>query len=167
MPYAIVKNLSESYLRTYQQEFGLEYTIFRFFNTYGPRQTTDFVVPKLIQQAINGEPLTIYGDGLQTRTFCFVDDNVATQIACLKHDKMINGTINIGSDQEMTILDLANEVIRVTNSSSKVHHLPALKEGDMTRRCPDITQMRGILDRELVSLEDGIKATESYLRGIK
>ena len=145
----------------------MEYTIFRFFNTYGPRQTTDFVVPKLIQQAIDGEPLTIYGDGLQTRTFCFVEDNVETQIACLKHDKMINGTINIGSDQEMTILDLANEVIRVTNSSSKVHHLPALKEGDMTRRCPDITQMRDILDRELVSLEDGIKATELHLRGIE
>ena len=76
LPYAVVKNVGEAFLRSYKQEFGLDYTIFRFFNTYGPKQSTDFVMSKFIAAASNDEDITIFGDGLQTRTFCFVDDNI-------------------------------------------------------------------------------------------
>ena len=81
VPYAVVKNIGEAFLRSYKQEFGLEYTIFRFFNTYGPNQSDDFVMSKFLFKALKGEDITIYGDGSQTRTFCFCDDNID---ACLK-----------------------------------------------------------------------------------
>ena len=75
LPYAVVKNLGEAFFKSYQQEYGLNYTIFRFFNTYGPKQSTDFVISKFIKSALEGTPIQIYGDGLQNRTFCFIDDN--------------------------------------------------------------------------------------------
>ena len=80
LPYAIVKNVGEAYLRSYFQEFGLEFTIFRFFNTYGPKQSEDFVMSKFLSAALNNQDITIFGDGSQTRTFCYIDDNVD---ACL------------------------------------------------------------------------------------
>ena len=76
LPYAVVKNVGESFLRSYQQEYGLDYTIFRFFNTYGPKQSQDFVMSKFINAAKNNRDITIYGDGSQTRTFCYKDDNI-------------------------------------------------------------------------------------------
>ena len=135
----------------------MDYTIFRFFNTYGENQSTDFVIPKFIELAKNNLPITIYGDGSQTRTFCYVDDNIATTLATLDENKGINDVINIGSDVEISVLDLAKEIIRLTNSSSEIKHLPALKEGDMTRRKPDISKMKSILNRPMVTLEDGLK----------
>ena len=76
LPYAIVKNVGEAFVKSYYQEYGLSYTIFRFFNTYGPLQSSDFVMTKFLQQAILGQDITIYGDGSQTRTFCYIDDNL-------------------------------------------------------------------------------------------
>ncbi len=157
LPYAIVKNIGEAYFRSYQREYGLPYTIFRFFNTYGPKQSKDFVISKFIARALKNEDITIYGDGSQTRTFCFVDDNVDACLTTLFENKSINDTLNIGSDVEISILDLAKKIIDITGSSSKIVHLPALKEGDMTRRHPDITKMRNLLNRELLPVEKGIE----------
>ena len=162
LPYAIVKNLGESYLKSYQQEFGLKYSIFRFFNTYGPNQSEDFVVPKFINLALNNRDILIYGAGLQTRTFCYIDDNIDTILKIHNNSLYENDVINIGSDIEMTVLDLAKTIIKITNSKSKIIHLPALKEGDMLRRCPDITKMKSILNRELITLEVGVKKLINY-----
>lgn len=157
LPYAIVKNVGEAYCRSYKQEFGLDYTIFRFFNTYGPKQSEDFVMTKFIKAALKSENITIYGDGLQTRTFCFVEDNIDATVNALKHNSFIDDVVNIGSDKLTTMLELAHLIIEITNSKSKIVHLPALPEGDMTRRQPDITKMKNVLDRELIPLEDGIQ----------
>ncbi|TIL70243.1 MAG: NAD-dependent epimerase/dehydratase family protein, partial [Mesorhizobium sp.] len=120
LPYAVVKNLGEVYLRTFQREFGLPFTIFRFFNTYGPRQSEDFVLPRFVRAAQRGEPLTIYGDGSQTRTFCYVDDTVDACIAVHRTRAHENEVINVGSDVEMSIRQLAEFVIEVLGSSSKL-----------------------------------------------
>ncbi len=157
LPYAIVKNIGEAFLRSYQREYGLEYTVFRFFNTYGPRQSKDFVVSKFIRAALKGEDITVYGDGKQTRTFCYNDDNVDACLTAFRKGEVINDVVNIGNDKETTVLDLANLIIRITGSASKVVHLPPLEEGDMTRRMPDITRMRQLLGRELLPLEKGIE----------
>ena len=163
LPYAIVKNVGESYLKSYYREFGLEYTIFRFFNTYGPNQSEDFVLPKFLRSAIAGAPITVYGEGAQTRTFCYIDDNIDTTIRCLYEDYCINETVNVGSDDEMSILELAERVIDRIGSKSTIKRLPALTEGDMMRRCPDNSRMREILGRPLLSLDEGLsKMIESY-----
>ena len=157
LPYAIVKNVGEAYLRAYKQEYDLDFTIFRFFNTYGPRQSKDFVMSKFLYAALNSHDITIYGDGSQTRTFCYIDDNVDACLNALYNNLMINDVVNIGMDNEISILELAHLIIRVTGSSSKIVHLPALKEGDMTRRRPDNTKMKQLLNRTLTPLEDGIR----------
>lgn len=165
LPYAVVKNLGEVYLRTFQREYGLPFTIFRFFNTYGPRQSEDFVLPRFVRAALEGRPLSIYGDGSQTRTFCYVDDTVDACLATHRTGAHENDVINVGSDVEMTIRQLAEMVLRVTGSSSKLEFLPALPEGDMMRRCPDTTKMRQMLNRSLVPLEEGITRLAAHLRG--
>lgn len=165
LPYAVVKNLGEVYLRTYEREYGLAYTIFRFFNTYGPRQSEDFVLPRFVRAALDGTPLRVYGEGAQTRTFCYVDDTVE---ACVKaHNSNVyeNDVINVGSDLEMTILELAKMVIKVTGSSSRIEFLPPLPEGDMSRRCPDVSKMRKLLNRPLVPLEEGIHRLVAHYQG--
>ena len=163
LPYAVVKNVGESYFRSYQQEFGLDYTIFRFFNTYGPKQSTDFVMSKFIRLALNNEDITLYGDGLQTRTFCYIDDNTEACINAMKSDQFTNMVFNIGSDLIYTIKELAEIIIRLTKSNSKIIHLPALVDGDMTRRQPDIAKMKQVLNRDLLPLEQGImKVIQSF-----
>lgn len=156
LPYAIVKNLGEAYLRSYQQEHDINFTIFRFFNTYGPKQSKDFVISKFVDAAVQNKPITIYGDGSQTRTFCFVEDNIDACFEAFQNKKILNDVVNIGGDEEMTIKELAETIIRVTNSSSEIIHLPALKEGDMTRRKPDITKMKTLLARQRTPLEQGL-----------
>lgn len=157
LPYAVVKNVGEVYLRTFQREFGLPYTIFRFFNTYGPRQSEDFVLPRFIRAALDGNPLRVYGKGSQTRTFCYVDDTVEACITLHAEAACENEVINIGSDLETSILDLARTVIRVTSSRSTIEFLPPLAEGDMTRRCPDTSKMRKLLKRPLLPIDEGIR----------
>lgn len=157
LPYAVVKNVGESFCRSYKQEFDLDYTIFRFFNTYGPKQSTDFVMSKFIKAALENRDITVYGDGMQTRTFCYINDNVDACLSAMENNKFVNDVVNIGSDAEMTIKELAETVVRVCGSSSKIVHLPPLPEGDMKRRQPDITNMRKLLDRDLTRLEDGIQ----------
>lgn len=156
LPYAVVKNVGESFCRSYAQEFGLPYTLFRFFNTYGPKQSPDFVVSKFLQAAIRNEKITIYGDGAQTRTFCYIDDNIDACLATMDRADTINDVFNIGSDVEITVLELAQEIISITNSRSEICFLPPLKEGDMKRRVPDLAKMKDLLHRNPVSLKDGL-----------
>ncbi|MFP4662984.1 MAG: NAD-dependent epimerase/dehydratase family protein [Bacteroidales bacterium] len=157
LPYAIVKNLGEAYLRSYQKEYGLDFTIFRFFNTYGPLQSKDFVISRFLSLALKNKDITIYGDGQQTRTFCYIDDNVDACVKIAYDDLLVNDVINIGQSNETSIKTLAETIIRLCGSSSKLKYLPPLKDGDMKRRCPDNSMMKKILDRELISLEAGIK----------
>ncbi len=169
VPYAVVKNVGESFLKSYYQEYGLTYTIFRFFNTYGPNQSTDFVVSRFLALALKGEDITIYGDGSQTRTFTYIDDNIDTITTIMNNKLLENDVINIGSDKLMTVLELAKLIIQITSSKSQIVHVPALKDGDMTRRQPDNTKMKEILGRELISVEDGIKrmmTSQKYLQSI-
>lgn len=157
LPYAIVKNVGEAFLKSYYLEHKLNYTIFRFFNTYGPKQSTDFVLSKFIRAAMANQDITVYGDGMQTRTFCYIDDNIDATYRCLNNDLHVNDIVNLGSEKELPIKELAELVIRLTGSSSKVVHLPPLTEGDMRRRCPDNSRMKEILGRDLTPLETGIK----------
>ncbi|MFT4755905.1 MAG: UDP-glucuronate decarboxylase [Vicingaceae bacterium] len=157
LPYAIVKNVGEAFLKSYKQEYDLDYTIFRFFNTYGPLQSKDFVISKFISAALKNEDITIYGDGSQTRTFCFVDDNIQACVNAFMKDEVMNDVINIGSDKILTVLELAEMIINVVGSTSKIVHLPPLDEGDMTRRQPDTGKMLQLLGKEPLSLEEGLK----------
>ncbi len=157
IPYAVVKNVGECYCRSYYQEYQLSHTIFRFFNTYGPYQTTDFVIPKFLVAALKNEPITIYGDGNQSRTFTYIDDNVDTMIKILENNLINNDIINIGNDEMISVLELARSIIQITKSKSQIVFLPPLKEGDMTRRMPDNTKMKTILQHPLITLEKGIQ----------
>lgn len=167
LPYAIVKNVGEAFLKSYFQEFGLEFTTFRFFNTYGPKQSKDFVVSKFIFAAMKNKPITVYGDGKQTRTFCFIDDNVEATTNAFYQNKFVNDVVNIGGEEEHHIVDLAKKIIQITNSKSEIIHLPPLKEGDMTRRRPDITKMKELLNRPLLPLEDGLKKVIDNFKSIQ
>lgn len=163
LPYAVVKNLGEIYLKSYKKEYGLDYTIFRFFNTFGPYQSEDFVMSKFIRAALENRPLTIYGDGSQTRTFCYIDDNIEATFNALDDKASVNRILNIGSAYEVPIVELAKAIINISGSSSKIEFLPPLPEGDMTRRFPDITEMKRLLgNRPLLGLEEGIKNTVQY-----
>lgn len=157
LPYAVVKNVGESFCRSYQKEYGLEYTIFRFFNTYGPKQSTDFVISKFLKSALSHQPISIYGKGNQTRTFCYIDDNTKCILSILENNLMVNDVINIGNDQNYTVLELAQTIISITKSKSNIEFLPPLKEGDMTRRQPDSTKARNILNADFISLENGLR----------
>ena len=157
VPYAVVKNVGEAFMRSYYKEFGLEYTIFRFFNTYGQKQSPDFVMSRFIAKALRNQDITIYGDGLQSRTFCYVDDNVQACINAAYDNQILNDVVNIGNDNEISILDLAYKIIELTNSKSKIVFLPPLKEGDMQRRLPDISKMKQLLNRPLTTIDEGIK----------
>jgi UDP-glucose 4-epimerase len=159
LPYAVVKNVGESFCRSYQAEFGLNFTILRFFNTYGEKQSTDFVMSKFIKAALENKDVTIYGDGQQTRTFCYINDNIDATIYALENDMFVNDVVNIGNDKLTTILELAKMIVRLTDSKSKIVHLPPLVEGDMSRRQPDISKMKHLLHRELMPLEEGIQKT--------
>jgi nucleoside-diphosphate-sugar epimerase len=157
VPYAVVKNLGECFCKSYHQEYGLNYTIYRYFNTYGPNQSTDFVLPRFLEAALKNKDITIYGDGSQTRTFTYVDDTIDASLACLFKNEVVNDVINIGNDISISMLDLAKLIIEKTKSKSKIIHFNPLKEGDMTRRQPDNTKMRQLLNRSLISLEEGIE----------
>lgn len=157
LPYAIVKNIGEAFCKSYHDEFNLDFTIFRFFNTYGPKQSTDFVISKFLRAALSNNDIPIYGDGNQTRTFCFIDDNIEASIKIFEQNLLVNDVINVGNDILFTIKDLAELIIKLTNSKSKIVFSPPLKEGDMSRRQPDITKMKSVLERDLLPLEDGLK----------
>jgi nucleoside-diphosphate-sugar epimerase len=156
LPYAVIKNLGECFCRTYKQEFGLDYTILRFFNTYGPKQNEDFVMSKFMHLALKNQDIPIYGDGSQTRTFCYIDDNIDFTLDIFRNNLLLNDVVNVGNDVLTTIKELAEIIIEMTGSKSKIKYIDPLKEGDMTRRQPDITKMRSVLKRDLTEIRDGI-----------
>jgi dTDP-glucose 4,6-dehydratase len=164
--YDEAKRYAEAAAMAYNRHRGLEVRIIRIFNTYGPRMRPDDgrVVSNFITQALAGSPITVYGDGSQTRSFCYVDDQVAGHLALL--DGEHTGPINIGNDAEFTMLELAEIVLRVTNSSSELvfAELPA---DDPTRRCPDLTQAGSKLGwKPVVSLEEGVERTAEYFASL-
>lgn len=157
LPYAIVKNVGEAFVKSFHQEYGLEYTIFRFFNTYGVNQSKDFVISKFILAAQNNQDITIYGDGSQTRTFCFIEDHIDATVKIAYEDAYINDVVNIGNSVETPIKHLAEIVIKTCDSESKIINLPPLSEGDMKRRKPDNSKMLKVLNRDLLPIEEGLK----------
>lgn len=114
---------------------------------------------KFIKAAVAGHKISIYGDGKQTRTFCYKDDNVDACVNAMESNTFLNDVVNVGSDFEVTILELAKMIIKITGSKSEIVHLPPLKEGDMTRRKPDITKMKKLLGRPMITIEEGIRKT--------
>ncbi|PWU00007.1 MAG: epimerase [Bacteroidetes bacterium] len=157
LPYAVVKNIGECFCRSYAKEHNLPYTILRFFNTYGPKQSPDFVISKFLHAAMRGKDITIYGDGSQTRTFCYIDDNVEFTEKIFNGNLFVNDVVNVGNAELTTINSLVETIIKVSGSKSKIINLPPLKEGDMTRRQPDNSKMLSVLNRELLPLEEGLK----------
>jgi len=159
------KRIAESLMMNYHQEHGTEIRIIRIFNTYGPRMAPDDgrVVSNFIMQALKGEDLTVYGDGLQTRSFCYCDDLIAGMMKLMDQDDH-TGPINIGNPVENTMLELAEAVIKVTGSRSRVIHMPLPKD-DPKKRCPDITRARTLLGWEpKVLLAEGLKSTMEWYK---
>ena len=164
--YDEAKRFAEAMTMAYHRHHGVEVRIVRIFNTYGPRMRPEDgrVVSNFITQALRDEPLTVYGDGSQSRSFCYVDDQIDGQLALLDAD--ITGPVNIGNDQEYTMLELAEIVIRVTGSSSEISLAP-LPPDDPTRRRPDLTLARSALSwKPTVELEDGVSRTVEYFRTV-
>jgi len=154
------KRVAETLMMDYHRQNRVDVRIVRIFNTYGPRMAVDDgrVVSNFIVQALKGEPLTVYGDGSQTRSFCYVSDLVEALIKMMNTDGFI-GPVNLGNPEEFTILELAKKVIRLTESSSGIVHNP-LPQDDPVRRCPDISLAEAKLDwRPKVDLDEGLTAT--------
>ena len=118
---------------------------------------------KFILNAMEDKVIEIYGDGSQTRTFCFIDNNLEATIASMEDGIWINEVVNIGNDIEITILELAETIISMLNSKSQIKFIKPLKEGDMTRRKPDISKMRKVITGDLISLKKGIELTQKEL----
>lgn len=156
LPYAQVKAIGEAFFKSYKQTYGLDFTIFRFFNTYGPKQSGDFVIGKFVRAAMKGDDITIIGDGSQTRTFCYIDDNIYFTLRCLEEDLFVNQVLNLGNDNEISVKDLGYFIKETLNSPSKLVHLPAREEGDMTRRLPALERMRSATNNDLVDLRTGV-----------
>lgn len=159
------KRIAESLMMNYRQAHGTEIRIIRIFNTYGPRMAPDDgrVVSNFIMQALRGEDLTVYGDGLQTRSFCYVDDLIEGMLRLMDQDEH-TGPVNIGNPVEHTMLELAETVIRATGSSSRVAFRP-LPMDDPRKRCPDITRARQWLNwTPQFSLATGLERTIDWYR---
>jgi dTDP-glucose 4,6-dehydratase len=164
--YDEAKRFAEALTMAYHRTAGVDVAIARVFNTYGPRMKPGDgrVVSNFIVQALNGAPITIYGDGSQSRSFCYVDDEVDGLIALL--DSTLRGPVNIGNPNEFTVAELAELVVEVTGSTSRIVHEP-LPVDDPTRRRPDITLARERLGWEpRVDLRTGLVRTADWLRTV-
>jgi dTDP-glucose 4,6-dehydratase len=160
------KRFAEALTMAYHRHYGLDTRIARIFNTYGPGMRIDDgrVIPNFIWQALKGEPLTIYGDGTQTRSFCYIDDLVEGIKRLMEADA--HQPINLGNPNEVRIIDLANLIINLTGSKSKIEFKP-LPEDDPKQRCPDISRAKQLLGWEpKVTLEEGLKITIEYFKRI-
>jgi UDP-glucuronate decarboxylase len=162
------KRCAETLFFDYHRQHKLKIKVMRIFNTYGPRMHPNDgrVVSNFIVQALKGEDITIYGNGQQTRAFCYVDDLIDGMLRLMDSDDAVTGPINIGNPGEFTMLELAEAVIRLSKSKSKLTYMP-LPADDPKQRKPDITQARNVLGWEpKVQLEDGLKETIAYFRTI-
>jgi UDP-glucuronate decarboxylase len=160
------KRCAETLFFDYHRQHKVKVKIARIFNTYGPRmQINDGrVISNFIVQALRGEDITVYGDGSQTRSFCYIDDMVEGLIRLMNTPDEITGPINLGNPNETPILELAQKIIELTGSNSKIVFKP-LPQDDPRRRCPDITKAKIILNWEpKISLEEGLKRTIEYFK---
>ena len=161
------KRAAETLTMDYQRQFNVDTKIARIFNTYGPNMSKDDgrVVSNFIVQALRNEPLTVYGDGSQIRSFCFVSDLVEGLVKLFLKEK-VNEPINIGNPMPITMGQLAQEVIELTGSNSKITYLP-LPQDDPRQREPDISKAKALLDwQPTISRESGLEATIDYFRKV-
>ena len=162
------KRCAETLFFDYWRQHKLEIKVMRIFNTYGPRMHPNDgrVVSNFIVQALNNKPITIYGDGSQTRSFCYVDDLITGMIKLMESHKSVTGPINMGNPSEFTMIELAELVIKLTSSRSKLKFKP-LPEDDPKQRQPDISLAKSKLNwSPKVSLEEGLNKTIAYFRNL-
>jgi len=164
------KRLGETITMAYHRQYDLDVRIVRIFNTYGPRMRADGiygrVVPRFVAQALKGEPITVFGDGKQTRSFCYVTDQIRGILKLMLSERVKGEVVNIGNPDEITILHLAEVVKELTGSDSKIEFHP-LPPDDPPRRCPDITKAKKLLDWEpLVGLREGLEKTIEWFKGV-
>lgn len=165
--YDEAKRCGESYVIAYKTQHNMDTRIVRIFNTYGPKMRPDDiygrVIPRFIEQALDKKPITVFGDGSQTRSFCYMTDQVEGLLRFAYLDEGRDKIINIGNEDEVKIIELANKIKDLTDSSSKITNYP-LPEDDPLRRCPDITKAKKILGWEpKISLDDGLRRMIKHL----
>ena len=162
------KRCAETLFFDYYRQHQLPIKVARIFNTYGPRMLPDDgrVVSNFIVQALNGEPLTVFGDGEQTRSFCYVDDLVTGLISLMRTPDDVTGPINLGNPGEFTMVELATKVLELVDSGSELKFMP-LPEDDPVRRRPDIARARELLEwSPAISLDEGLARTIAYFRDL-
>lgn len=162
------KRCAETLFFDYHRQHGVKIKVGRIFNTYGPRMHPNDgrVVSNFVIQALRNEPITIYGKGNQTRSFCYVDDLIELMLLVMKTDESFNGPINMGNPTEITIMELAKTIINISNSKSKLD-LRELPEDDPKRRQPDISKARDELGWEpLIDLHEGLSKTIDYFESL-
>ncbi|MGA1784470.1 MAG: UDP-glucuronic acid decarboxylase family protein [Pontimonas sp.] len=162
------KRAAETLFFDYHRQHGMPIRVARIFNTYGPRMAPDDgrVVSNFVLQALRGEPLTIYGDGSQTRSFCYVSDLIDGFVRLMDNDKGLVGPVNLGNPGEFTMKELADAVIDVTGSKSTIEHKP-LPQDDPKQRQPDISLAKKELGWEpTIQLREGLEKTVEYFRGV-
>jgi UDP-glucuronate decarboxylase len=162
------KRAAETLFFDYHRQHGIPIRVARIFNTYGPRMAPDDgrVVSNFVLQALRGEPLTIYGDGSQTRSFCYVSDLIDGFVRLMDNDKGLVGPVNLGNPGEFTMKELADAVIEVTGSKSTIEHKP-LPQDDPKQRQPDISLAKKELGWEpTIQLREGLEKTVEYFRGV-
>ena len=166
--YDEAKRCGESFVTAYQLEHGMDARIARLFNTFGPKMRADDVygrvVPRFIEQALNNAPITVFGDGSQTRSFCYVTDQIEGLLRFAFLEELDGKTVNIGNDEEITIVTLAEIIKKLTNSESEIK-FEVLPKDDPLRRKPDIRKAKDLLNwRPRVSLEQGLERTIQWFR---
>lgn len=166
--YDEAKRCGESFVIAYKMQHGMDTRIARIFNTYGPRMRAEGVygrvIPRFVEQALSNKPVTVFGDGSQTRSFCYVTDQVEGLLKLTFSERAKGEVVNIGSDKEITILELAKLVNELTNSSSKMEFHPLPKD-DPPRRKPDISKAKKLLSwKPKVKLEEGLKRTIEWFK---
>jgi UDP-glucuronate decarboxylase len=162
------KRAAETLFMDYHRKHGVDTRIMRIFNTYGPRMNPNDgrVVSNFVVQALKGEDITVYGDGLQTRSFCYVDDLLNGMMALMDYDRTYPYPVNMGNPGEFTMLELAQKVIEKTGSTSQIVHMP-LPQDDPKQRKPDIHRAKIVLGWEpKIALDDGLVKTIDYFRNI-
>lgn len=162
------KRAAETLFMDYHRKHGVDTRIMRIFNTYGPRmnQNDGRVVSNFVVQALKGEDITIYGDGSQTRSFCYFEDNLDGMMALMNHEGPLPTPVNIGNPGEFTMLELAQKVIDLTGTSSKIVH-QELPQDDPKQRKPDISKAKQLLNwAPTISLDEGLVKTIDYFRNI-
>ncbi|MFT5926893.1 MAG: UDP-glucuronate decarboxylase [Candidatus Azotimanducaceae bacterium] len=162
------KRCAETLFFDYHRQHGVRIKVARIFNTYGPRMHPNDgrVVSNFIVQALKNEDITMFGDGMQTRSFCYVDDLISGFIEFMGSDDEFVGPVNLGNPGEFRMLELAEKVIELTGSSSKIIHMP-LPQDDPRQRQPDISLAKEMLDwTPKVQLDEGIRKTVEYFKGV-